>query len=51
VRPGGRLVIGELFGDPHMVTLGTLRERAERAGFTYERRLGTPLAYFARLRR
>jgi ubiquinone/menaquinone biosynthesis C-methylase UbiE len=51
VRPGGRLVVGELFGDPHMVTLGTLRERAERAGFSYERRLGTPLAYFARLRR
>ena len=51
VRPGGRLVVGELFGDPHMVTLGTLRERAERAGFTYERRLGTPLAYFARFRR
>jgi ubiquinone/menaquinone biosynthesis C-methylase UbiE len=51
VRPDGRLIVGELFGDPHMVTLGTLRERAERAGFTYERRLGTPLAYFARLRR
>jgi ubiquinone/menaquinone biosynthesis C-methylase UbiE len=51
VRPGGRLVVGELFGDPHMVTLGALRERAERAGFSYDRRLGTPLAYFARLRR
>jgi ubiquinone/menaquinone biosynthesis C-methylase UbiE len=51
LRPGGRLIVGELFGDPHMVTLGTLRERAERAGFTFERRLGTPLAYFARLRR
>jgi ubiquinone/menaquinone biosynthesis C-methylase UbiE len=51
VRPGGRLVVGELFGDPHMVTLGSLRERAQRAGFSYERRLGTPLAYFARLRR
>jgi ubiquinone/menaquinone biosynthesis C-methylase UbiE len=51
VRPGGRLIVGELFGDPHMVTLGKLRERAERAGFTFERRLGSPLAYFARLRR
>jgi ubiquinone/menaquinone biosynthesis C-methylase UbiE len=51
VRPGGRLVVGELFGDPHMVTFGTLRERAQKAGFTYERRLGTPLAYFARFRR
>jgi ubiquinone/menaquinone biosynthesis C-methylase UbiE len=51
IRPGGRLIVGELFGDPHMVTLGSLRERAEKAGFAYEERIGTPLAYFARLRR
>ncbi len=51
VRPGGRIVVGELFGDPHMVALRTLQERAQRAGFTYEHRLGTPLAYFARFRR
>jgi ubiquinone/menaquinone biosynthesis C-methylase UbiE len=50
LRPEGRLVVGELFGDPHMVTLGKLRERAENAGFSFERRLGTPLAYFARFR-
>jgi SAM-dependent methyltransferase len=48
IRPGGRLVVGEMFGDPHMVTLGRLRERAERLGFAFEQRLGTPLAYFAR---
>jgi ubiquinone/menaquinone biosynthesis C-methylase UbiE len=48
LKPGGRLVVGELFGDPHMVTLGALRRRAEAAGFRFERRLGTPLAYFAR---
>jgi ubiquinone/menaquinone biosynthesis C-methylase UbiE len=48
VRPGGRLVVGELFGDPHMVTLKKLRDRAGRQGFSFERRLGTPLAYFAR---
>jgi ubiquinone/menaquinone biosynthesis C-methylase UbiE len=48
VRPGGRLVVGELFGDPHMVTLGKLQERATRHGFRFDRRLGTPLAYFAR---
>jgi ubiquinone/menaquinone biosynthesis C-methylase UbiE len=48
LRPGGRLIVGELFGDPHMVTLGKLRERAEAAGLSFERRLGTPLAYFAR---
>jgi ubiquinone/menaquinone biosynthesis C-methylase UbiE len=50
IKPGGRLVVGELFGDPHMVTLGRLRERAERAGFAFDRRLGSSLAYFARLR-
>jgi SAM-dependent methyltransferase len=48
LRPGGRLVVGELFGDPHMVTLRRLRERAEAGGFAFERRLGTRLAYFAR---
>jgi ubiquinone/menaquinone biosynthesis C-methylase UbiE len=50
LRPDGRLVVGELFGDPHMVTLKSLRLRAEPLGFSFERRLGTPLAYFARLR-
>ena len=48
LRPGGRLVVGELFGDPHMVRLGKLRERAEAAALSFERRLGTPLGYFAR---
>ena len=48
LRPGGRLVVGELFGDPHMVTLGKLRERAAQHGLRFDRRLGTPLAYFAR---
>jgi ubiquinone/menaquinone biosynthesis C-methylase UbiE len=48
IRPGGRLVVGELFGDPHMVTLGKLRERAERQGLRFQNRLGSPLAYFAR---
>jgi ubiquinone/menaquinone biosynthesis C-methylase UbiE len=50
VKPGGRVVVGEMVFDPHMVTLGSLRERAERAGLVYERRLGTPFAYFARFR-
>lgn len=50
LRPGGRLVVGELFGDPHMVTLSKLRERAAALGFELERRLGPPLAYFARFR-
>jgi ubiquinone/menaquinone biosynthesis C-methylase UbiE len=50
LRPGGRLVVGELFGDPHMVTVGKLTERAEKAGFELEQRLGSPLAFFARFR-
>jgi ubiquinone/menaquinone biosynthesis C-methylase UbiE len=51
LRPGGRLVVGELFGDPHMVTFGKLGERAEAAGLRFERRLGNPLAFFARFRK
>jgi ubiquinone/menaquinone biosynthesis C-methylase UbiE len=50
LKPGGRLVVGELFGDPHMVTLAALRRRAEAAGLVYERHLGPKLGYFARLR-
>jgi ubiquinone/menaquinone biosynthesis C-methylase UbiE len=50
LKPGGRLVVGELFGDPHMVTFGALRRRAESAGFVFEERLGGPLGFFARFR-
>jgi ubiquinone/menaquinone biosynthesis C-methylase UbiE len=49
LKPGGRLIVGELFGDPHMVTLGALRRRAEAAGFRFERRVGPKVGYFARL--
>jgi ubiquinone/menaquinone biosynthesis C-methylase UbiE len=48
LRPGGRLVVGELFGDPHMVTAGKLRRRAEGAGLRFERQVGPSLGYFAR---
>ena len=48
LKPGGGLVVGELFGDPHMVTSGKLRERAGRAGLGFERRIGSPLAFFER---
>jgi ubiquinone/menaquinone biosynthesis C-methylase UbiE len=51
LKPGGRLVVGELFGDPHMVTSGKLRERAGRAGLRFERRIGNPLAFFERFRK
>jgi ubiquinone/menaquinone biosynthesis C-methylase UbiE len=48
LKPGGRLIVGELFGDPHMVTLGSLQRRAEAAGLRFERRVGPKLGYFAR---
>jgi ubiquinone/menaquinone biosynthesis C-methylase UbiE len=47
--PKGRLIVGELFGDPHMVTLGSLERRAAPAGLRLDRRVGPKLGYFARL--
>jgi ubiquinone/menaquinone biosynthesis C-methylase UbiE len=49
VRPGGRIVVGELFGDPHMVTHSQLAERAHDAGLRVDRKLGGPLWHFTRL--
>jgi ubiquinone/menaquinone biosynthesis C-methylase UbiE len=51
VRPGGRIVVGELFGDPHMVTLRSLRSRAGAAGLVVDRVLGGRLWHYTRLRR
>jgi ubiquinone/menaquinone biosynthesis C-methylase UbiE len=44
----GRLVVGEVLLDPHVVTFARLRERAGTAGLRYERRSGGRLGYFAR---
>jgi ubiquinone/menaquinone biosynthesis C-methylase UbiE len=49
LKPGGRLVVGELFGDPHFTTLRSLRRRAAEAGLAFERHSGNWLGYFARL--
>jgi ubiquinone/menaquinone biosynthesis C-methylase UbiE len=49
VKPGGRIVVGELFGDPHMVTFHALRDRAAAAGLEVERKLGGRLWHFTRL--
>ncbi|MFN2617029.1 MAG: class I SAM-dependent methyltransferase [Thermoleophilaceae bacterium] len=49
VKPGGRIVVGELFGDPHMVTHGALSQRAAVAGLRPERVLGGRLWHFTRL--
>jgi SAM-dependent methyltransferase len=48
LKPGGRLVVGELLGDPHYVRLAPMRLRASGAGLTFERRVGNALGYFAR---
>jgi SAM-dependent methyltransferase len=50
LRPSGRAVVGELAGDPHFVTAGTLWRRGEAAGLRLELRDGPPFGYFARLR-
>ncbi len=50
LKPGGRLVVGELFGDPHMVGLQALEQRAQNAGLRLERQVGPRFGYFARLR-
>jgi ubiquinone/menaquinone biosynthesis C-methylase UbiE len=51
LRPGGRLVVGELFGDPHFTTLGSLRRQSNQAGLAYQDHSGNWFGYFARLSR
>ena len=48
LRPGGRLVVGELFGDPHFVTPGSLQRLADAAGLRFERRSGPWIGSFTR---
>jgi ubiquinone/menaquinone biosynthesis C-methylase UbiE len=49
IKPQGRIVVGELFGDPHMVTQAALRQRATDAGLRVEHVLGGRLWHFSRL--
>ena len=49
LRPGGRLVVGELFGDPHFTTPGKLERLGAEAGLIFAERSGPPIGYFARL--
>jgi ubiquinone/menaquinone biosynthesis C-methylase UbiE len=48
LKPGGRLVVGELFGDPHFTTLAALERQAGEAGLSFETHSGNWFAYFAR---
>jgi ubiquinone/menaquinone biosynthesis C-methylase UbiE len=50
VKPSGRIVVGELFGDPHMVTHAQLRTRADASGLRVDGALGGRLWHFTRLR-
>jgi ubiquinone/menaquinone biosynthesis C-methylase UbiE len=50
VKPNGRIVVGELFGDPHMVTFRALHDRAAAEDLAVERKLGGRLWHFTRLR-
>jgi len=50
LKPGGRLVVGELVFDPHMVSERALRRRAAAAGLRFERRVGPSFGYFGVLR-
>jgi ubiquinone/menaquinone biosynthesis C-methylase UbiE len=49
LRPSGRLIVGELFGDPHFTTRGSLERMGAAAGLTLEERSGSWFGYFARL--
>ena len=51
LKPGGRLIVGEVFGDPHYTTLASLKRQAAGVGLGYEAHSGNWFAYFARLTR
>ena len=51
LKPTGRLVVGELFGDPHFTSLTSLRRQAGGADLAYAEHSGNRFAYFARLSR
>ncbi len=51
LTPGGRLVNGELFGDPHWVSPRAAGRRAADAGLVFDRRVGRAAGYFARYER
>lgn len=49
LKPDGRLIVGELFGDPHFTTRASLERQAGEAGLALETHSGNWFAYFARL--
>jgi ubiquinone/menaquinone biosynthesis C-methylase UbiE len=51
LRPSGRLIVGELFGDPHFTTQAALKREAVEAGLTWREHSGSWFGYFSRLTR
>jgi len=51
LKPGGRVVCGEIALDPHFVSTGSLGRRGAAAGLRFAGRHGSPVAFFARLER
>jgi ubiquinone/menaquinone biosynthesis C-methylase UbiE len=49
LKPTGRLVVGELFGDPHFTTQAALKRQGAEAGLAWGERSGNWFGYFARL--
>lgn len=49
LKPGGRLVVGELFGDPHFTTLASLKAQGAATGLDYQEHSGNWFGFFARL--
>jgi ubiquinone/menaquinone biosynthesis C-methylase UbiE len=49
LKPDGRLVVGELMGDPHYGSPGALERRGKAAGLRLAERSGPAFGYFARL--
>lgn len=49
LKPDGRLVVGELFGDPHFTTRAKLERMGADAGLSLAERSGNWFGYFARL--
>jgi len=49
LKAGGRLLVGELFGDPHFTTRSALRRQGAEAGLAYDEDSGYWFGYVARL--
>ena len=49
LKPNGRLVVGELFGDPHFTSRGSLQRLGAEAGLELTESSGPAFGYFARL--